>query len=147
VKLLPLLTSITLITYQQTKQFITTITEHYPELLNKSFIVNPTWYIHVVLKVITPFMDPVTRAKIHLVNAKALVGKRQAPADNAAAEEDASPRDHGHDKELAGGLTNPLFFIEEDQLLRTFGGDCPLEWDFDRYWDSLCQRLQELEAV
>jgi hypothetical protein len=39
-----------------TKNFVTTISDHYPELMNKSFVFNPSWYIHVVLKFITPFM-------------------------------------------------------------------------------------------
>ncbi|EJU04966.1 CRAL/TRIO domain-containing protein [Dacryopinax primogenitus] len=38
---------------------------HYPERLGKSFVINIPWYVDMFLKMIWPFVDPVTKGKVH----------------------------------------------------------------------------------
>ncbi|KZT52219.1 CRAL/TRIO domain-containing protein, partial [Calocera cornea HHB12733] len=38
---------------------------HYPERLGKAFVINIPWYIDMFLKMIWPFVDPITKTKVH----------------------------------------------------------------------------------
>jgi hypothetical protein len=75
------------------RNFLSFLQNHYPERLGICFALNPPWYIRVLYTIISPFMDPVTKKKIHFVNG-----------------------DHAHiKKEL-------LQYIDEDQLEKHYGG-------------------------
>jgi hypothetical protein len=52
------------------KRFLDIIGNHYPERLHSAFIVHPTWYLTLFLKILRPFMDPITAAKIRIVDLK-----------------------------------------------------------------------------
>ncbi|KXS21951.1 hypothetical protein M427DRAFT_51322 [Gonapodya prolifera JEL478] len=50
-----------------TRMFITVLESHYPEVLGMAHIVNPSWIVRTFLTVVSPFLDPVTKGKAHLV--------------------------------------------------------------------------------
>lgn len=78
------------------RQFLSFLQNHYPERLSKAIALNPPWYIRLLYRIISPFMDPVTKKKIHFVNGNADYVK----------------------KEL-------LQHIDEDQLETIYGGTRP----------------------
>ena len=80
------------------RQFLGFLQNHYPERLAKAIALNPPWYIRLLFTLISPFMDPVTKKKIHFLNGDAAYVK----------------------KEL-------LQYIDEDQLESCYGGTRPVE--------------------
>lgn len=46
-------------------QFLNLLQSHYPERLGSSLIINVPFFLTAFWKIITPFIDPVTRAKTH----------------------------------------------------------------------------------
>lgn len=67
-----------------------------------------------------PFLDPVTKAKIHLIS--------HAKEDNPE-----ESKKHNLKKAL---ITD---YVEKDQLLKDYGGSHDFEWHFDTYWSHLNQ--------
>ncbi|KAJ9653939.1 Phosphatidylinositol transfer protein (PITP) [Neophaeococcomyces mojaviensis] len=51
-------------TFQQGKQTLNILQNHYPERLGRALVTNVPWIIWGFFKMITPFIDPVTREKI-----------------------------------------------------------------------------------
>eukprot|EP01122_Echinamoeba_exundans_P006138 TRINITY_DN1671_c0_g1_i2.p1 TRINITY_DN1671_c0_g1~~TRINITY_DN1671_c0_g1_i2.p1 ORF type:complete len:301 (-),score=39.25 TRINITY_DN1671_c0_g1_i2:150-1052(-) len=67
--------------------------DHYPERLGLAFIVNPPWWVSLLFTILSPFMDAVTKAKIHFIS--------------------------GDPAKLHAQLCD---FVEDDQLERCYGG-------------------------
>jgi hypothetical protein len=42
--------------------------DHYPERLGLAFIINPPWWVSLLFTILSPFMDAVTKAKIHFIS-------------------------------------------------------------------------------
>ncbi|KAI9736153.1 MAG: hypothetical protein M1834_001038 [Cirrosporium novae-zelandiae] len=49
----------------QGKQVLDILQNHYPERLGRALIINVPWFVWGFFKVITPFIDPLTREKLH----------------------------------------------------------------------------------
>lgn len=75
------------------KNFLNFLQNHYPERLGICFALNPPWYIRLLYTVVSPFMDSVTKKKIHFLNGDAAYIKK-----------------------------NLLQHIDEDQLEQCYGG-------------------------
>ena len=60
------------------------VANHYPERLNKVFIVDAPMLFWVLFKAVSPFLDPVTRAKIDFVYSKDVPAAEAAAAAAAA---------------------------------------------------------------
>lgn len=59
--------------------------DQYPECMGKFYIVNAPWTFGIAWSALKPFLDPVTREKIHVLNNKSqLLG--QIPAENLPVE-------------------------------------------------------------
>ena len=65
-------------------------------------------------------MDPVTRAKVHFVDLK-----KQASAKNQETTEGMA------------GWTNLLDYIDQDQLLREYGGEADFVFEQKGYWEAV----------
>jgi hypothetical protein len=76
------------------------------------------WFFFVTFKMIAPFMDPITRAKIKFVY-DTVDGKQE----NTKAT--TNEWVHLHD------------FISSDQLETDFGGNYPYKYDLETYWKQL----------
>ncbi|KAJ3113788.1 hypothetical protein HDU96_002927 [Phlyctochytrium bullatum] len=102
------------------KKFLQIIGDHYPERLGQAFMINPSWYLWVFFKLLGPFLDPVTKSKIHFVN----ISKQLEMNATGVKEE------HG-----TAGWTNILFYVDADQLPKHYGGEFEFEWDHAAYWN------------
>ncbi|CAO3591868.1 unnamed protein product [Absidia cylindrospora] len=100
------------------KKFLDILGNHYPERLGIAFVVKSPWFFFATFKMISPFMDPVTKNKIKFVY------------DNVDGKQDdtkATTNEWVHFKD----------FISNDQLETDFGGDYPFRYDLETYWKSL----------
>ncbi|KAJ3046085.1 hypothetical protein HDV00_003835 [Rhizophlyctis rosea] len=103
------------------KQVLDIIQSHYPERLGLGICINPTWYIWTFFKIITPLMDPVTRAKIQFVDLK---------KQNEMNQKESAP-------EGLGGYTNIRNHISADMLPQIYGGGWDYEFKHEEYWKEL----------
>lgn len=104
------------------KKFLQMVGDHYPERLGISFIMNPTWYLWVFFKLLRPFLDPVTAAKINLIDPEA---EKKKSVDAAAAAEGM------------GTVSSIFHYIAPEQLLEEYGGSLNWKWNFEEYWKEI----------
>ncbi|KAJ2962827.1 hypothetical protein NQZ79_g2138 [Umbelopsis isabellina] len=83
------------------KQFLDILGNHYPERLGVAFLVHTPWFFWTTFKLLSPFIDPVTRAKIRFVDLKELKDKKS----------DKGPE-----------WVQLTEFVQKDQLEKDFGG-------------------------
>jgi CRAL/TRIO domain len=102
------------------RRFLQILGDHYPERLGFSALINPSWYLPVMFRLLGTFLDPVTRSKIHFVRHK-------------RGEQNDANEEHHH-QEGTGGYTNLEEYIDHDQLLERYGGSYPFEYSFEDYW-------------
>ena len=100
------------------RRFLQIVGDHYPDRLHKAFLINPSWYLWILMKMIRPFLDPVTASKINLVDLTQVKKDKEKPAGTA-------------------GYSSILDSIDADQLLKEYGGEFEWQWDFDSYWKLL----------
>ncbi|TPX65183.1 hypothetical protein SpCBS45565_g05336 [Spizellomyces sp. 'palustris'] len=111
----------------QAKKVLAILGDHYPERLGMGFMINPSWYLWVFFKIIGPFLDPITRSKIHFVNLK-----KQADFNHNTNEGESAKEVEG-----MGGWTNIRYYIGPDQLLKQYGGEVDYEHVHDIYWKAI----------
>ncbi|GAB5592602.1 hypothetical protein Unana1_07502 [Umbelopsis nana] len=104
------------------KQFLDILGNHYPERLGVAFLVHTPWFFWTTFKLISPFIDPVTRAKIRFVDMK------DAKADQK--------------NEKSSEWVQLTDFVDKDQLESDFGGDIPWKWNFEEYWTHILNYLK-----
>ncbi|KAJ3073316.1 hypothetical protein HDU98_001798 [Podochytrium sp. JEL0797] len=51
-----------------TSKFMGILANHYPELLGTLVVVNPSWYMPIAFGLLSPFLDPVTKGKMHFAS-------------------------------------------------------------------------------
>ncbi|KAI8149890.1 CRAL-TRIO domain-containing protein [Fennellomyces sp. T-0311] len=106
------------------KKFLDILGNHYPERLGIAFVVDSPWFFFATFKLISPFMDPQTRAKIKFVYDKDRPSKEQQQTH------DGSDRQWVHLKD----------YISLDYLESDFGGNHNFVFDIERYWSSFLKR-------
>ncbi|KAI8609743.1 CRAL-TRIO domain-containing protein [Chytriomyces sp. MP71] len=99
---------------------------HYPERLGWICIMNPQWYIWVLSKVILPFIDPVTKAKVNFMYAKN-AKKGTSKVDGEAAEGTAG---------TGGWIDNLEHLMDPAQLPVILTGDYEYTYDHKMYWPA-----------
>jgi hypothetical protein len=104
------------------KRFLQILGDHYPCTLHKAFMINPSWYISIFFRFLRPFLDPITAAKINLVDLTQEKKRKQ----------DVAP-------EGLAGYASILDYIDEDQLFSEYGGSRKWIWNFDVYWNAINQ--------
>eukprot|EP00026_Physarum_polycephalum_P008668 Phypoly_transcript_08762.p1 GENE.Phypoly_transcript_08762~~Phypoly_transcript_08762.p1 ORF type:complete len:322 (+),score=44.07 Phypoly_transcript_08762:247-1212(+) len=80
---------------------------HAPERMGITFFLDPPFLFWMGWKMISPFLNEVTLAKVRFVYSEVKDGKRTVPA--------------------------MLEYIDAEQLEAEFGGTCPKVWDYDSY--------------
>lgn len=92
---------------------------HYPERLGAAVITHLPWLIHSFYKLITPLIDPVTRAKMVF----------NPVADDRGLWRSAEARDKGQDDAK---------LFERDQLVQdSWSGSAPFTYNHEVYWPAL----------
>ncbi|KAI9099766.1 CRAL-TRIO domain-containing protein [Phlyctochytrium arcticum] len=124
----------------QAKKFLSILGDHYPERLGKGFMINPSWYLWVFFKVIGPFMDPITRSKIHMVDLKKQAEYNSKSSSSLPGSTTSSSQDNVGKDEPQGGegtWSNIRHYIDGPMLLREYGGEFDFEYDHPTYWSAV----------
>ncbi|KAI8982424.1 CRAL-TRIO domain-containing protein [Mycotypha africana] len=99
------------------KKFLDILGNHYPERLGIAFLVNAPWFFLATFKIISPFMDPVTRNKIKFINPAG-----SNPNTNTTAN---------------SSQINMEDMISADQMEISLGGKYNFAFDPNVYWADL----------
>ncbi|KAF9352079.1 hypothetical protein BGX34_000205 [Mortierella sp. NVP85] len=136
------------------REILHVLGSHYPERLGKGYIIHAPWFFFPTYKLISPFIDPVTKAKINFVDMKKQQPKTiiSTPSSAAASDVDLSSASSAKGSSadgsaISGGSTvtrtptttssdnvNLLDLIPEDMLEQAFGGSSDYEYDQQAYW-------------
>ncbi|PVU84771.1 hypothetical protein BB559_007423 [Furculomyces boomerangus] len=109
----------TLVSPKTSIQFLDILQSHYPERLGKGLIVNPPGIFVFSYKVVSPFIDPVTKKKIMFVDLKS----------------DRNTSDK-NEKDL-GPFTNLSKYFDLDRLEIESGGNFPWRYNHSVYWKHM----------
>ncbi|KAJ9082092.1 Phosphatidylinositol transfer protein (PITP) [Entomophthora muscae] len=93
--------------FSETRQILSILSQHYPERLSTVIMLEAPWVFMSFFKVISPFIDPVTRSKVHFST--------------------LSKKDDNH-------ISN---FIPKDTLYTAFGGDSDFVYDDSVYFENV----------
>ena len=96
------------------KQVLNILQNHYPERLGRAISLSLPWFVSTFYKLITPFVDPLTREKLVFPSAKEKKG-----GENGEAE-----------------ITN---YVPKEQLEKEVGGACDFEYRHAVYWPALVE--------
>ena len=97
------------------KQVLNILQNHYPERLGRAINLSLPWFVSAFYKLITPFVDPLTREKL------------------------VFPAKGGKD----GTEAEIINYVPKEQLEREVGGSCEFEYRHEVYWGALvelCER-------
>lgn len=102
---------------------------HYPERLGAAVITHLPWLLHTFYKLITPFIDPLTRSKMIF----------NPVPDEAGLWRSAEARDQGQDDAK---------LFELDQLVKdSWLGSAPFIYSHHLYWSALLSMTQIRRTV
>ncbi|KAJ2725228.1 hypothetical protein H4R23_004166 [Coemansia sp. Cherry 401B] len=102
------------------REFLHVLESHYPERLHKALVLGPPSYFVMFYRIVSPFIDPVTKAKIAFVDVAGDRGKR---ADDT--------------------WVDILDFVAPEQLQADAGGSWNFAYKQDAYWPELERSYQE----
>ncbi|CAO3607247.1 unnamed protein product [Cunninghamella echinulata] len=100
------------------KKFLEILGNHYPERLGTAFVVKSPWFFLTTFKIISPFIDPVTKSKIKFVYDK----KNENDSKNQGSEMAYLPD-----------------YFPEEQIETEFNGKYHFEFSIDTYWTQLLE--------
>ncbi|KAF9407230.1 hypothetical protein BGZ76_006151, partial [Entomortierella beljakovae] len=138
-------------------EILSVLGNHYPERLGKGYIIHAPWFFWPFYKMISPFMDPITRDKINFVSVKAqkapsVKSIASAPSSASASESDISASTittsssksvKKSNKTVVVSDPNLLEIIPDDMLEVAFGGTMDYEYEQNIYWEKACKVLAE----
>ncbi|KAF9019606.1 hypothetical protein CPC16_010798 [Podila verticillata] len=140
------------------REIINVLGSHYPERLGKAYIIHAPWFFFPFYKLISPFIDPVTKSKINFVDMKKQKPRSlvSTPSSSAPASEvdAASVRSSKKSSSPAGANgasgsaldnINLLDMIPEDMLEQEYGGSSDYVYDQEAYWTAVEKVLAEAE--
>ncbi|CAH1767021.1 14875_t:CDS:2 [Entrophospora sp. SA101] len=100
------------------KEFMHVLSSHYVERLAMALVINAPWYFWSFFKLISPFIDPVTKSKIKFVD-----------LNNSC-----------NDKSNSGWV-NLTDLIPKEQLETEYGGTNSFEYHHETYWSILLEKI------
>ncbi|KAI1321453.1 hypothetical protein EDD11_005144 [Mortierella claussenii] len=138
------------------REIIHVLGSHYPERLGKAYIIHAPWFFFPFYKLISPFIDPVTKDKINFVDMKKQKPKSKiisTPSSTTASEIDlssaansttstATPKKTSSSSSSSDNV-NLLDVIPEDMLEQAFGGTSDYEYNQEIYWNEASRVLAE----
>ncbi|KAF9158773.1 hypothetical protein BGX21_003193, partial [Mortierella sp. AD011] len=135
------------------REILNVLGTHYPERLGKGYIIHAPWFFWPFYKMVSPFMDPVTREKINFVDIKKQKHSHKSitstPSSASASDIDVSTSKDKHhplhekEKKITR-VTEPnlLEVIPDDSLEEGFGGTMDYEYNQEIYWEKACKVLE-----
>ncbi|KAF9968374.1 hypothetical protein BGZ70_004534 [Mortierella alpina] len=136
---------------------------HYPERLCRAYIIHAPWFFFPFYKLVSPFIDPVTKAKLNFVDMKKQKPKAivSTPSSADASETDlpSSASTTSNSKKVSSTASpststtasgsptfdsgNLLDVIPDDMLERDFGGSSDYVYHQELYWSAAEKVLEE----
>ncbi|OQR81741.1 hypothetical protein THRCLA_11450, partial [Thraustotheca clavata] len=113
------------------REFLNTMSSHYPERLGMCIMVNASWYFSVALRLLSPFIDNVTLAKLKF--AKTSQMQSSAPiADDMTTQALEEKK-----QSFSGNNTDVRLYVQPKYLLQDYGGNFTWTWDYPSYWSAI----------
>ncbi|KAI9324994.1 CRAL-TRIO domain-containing protein [Obelidium mucronatum] len=114
---------------------------HYPERLGWICIMNPSWYLWVLAKLILPFIDPVTKQKINFSTTtrptNSNTAKKESSGSVVARVDESQTTAQG-----TGGFISDLSgLMSLDQLPVSLGGTYEYVYDHSVYWPAFTKAV------
>ncbi|KAJ1647626.1 hypothetical protein LPJ64_001005 [Coemansia asiatica] len=114
------------------KKFLDILGNHYPERLGRAVIFNPPKFFVAFYSLVSPFIDPVTKAKVAFVNPN-------SPPITAQATQQQTE-----------GNGSPWIAVEDcfdrDLLEKDCYGNWAFQYDHKTYWDAIESEFAQLKA-
>ncbi|RKP10642.1 CRAL-TRIO domain-containing protein [Thamnocephalis sphaerospora] len=111
------------------KETANMLEQHYPERLGSAYIVGAPWFFGQVFKLVSPFLDTVTRDKINFVDLK---HKPEEPKST----KEAGVEQNG--EWTPAGVPSPMWDIIPPEMLdATIGGRYVFRHEMPTYWEHL----------
>ncbi|KAI9351286.1 CRAL-TRIO domain-containing protein [Obelidium mucronatum] len=132
-------------------QFLGITEKHYPERLGAAIVLNPTWFIWGLYRLVSPFLDPVVKSKVFF----ATTTKKPSPEEDSklkkswsvanmfgkAAEDKeeavAGAAESSEDTSGTAGWTKAENLIDVEHLPVQFGGNFEFVYDHETYWKAI----------
>lgn len=135
------------------RYFLHLFSQHYPERLAHMFACDAPWYFWVFYKIVSPFIHPVTKAKIRFVDLRAQnSSENQAPKTPDQLLEYSGNEKESHEEpaqkniEQPTGIFSSLFDYIHPRVLETdFGGDLSFDYNHQAYWSHLNGKLFDVK--
>jgi len=116
-----------------------------------SLLLSAPWFFFPFYKLISPFLDPVTKAKINFVDMKKQKPRSivSTPSSAAASEVDLTNTSESSQKASTSStpqnseIVNLLDAVPEDMLEREFGGSSDYVYDQETYWTAASKVLKD----
>ncbi|KAI9494364.1 CRAL-TRIO domain-containing protein [Zychaea mexicana] len=117
------------------KRFLNILGDHYPERLGIAFVVDSPWFFFATFKVISPFMDPQTRAKIKFV-----YDKNNKKTSSSSSSSNKEQQLESPSAEVNAQWVHLEDYISPDALETEFGGNHSFAFHIEYYWNALLGR-------
>ncbi|KAJ1960995.1 hypothetical protein GGI12_003494, partial [Dipsacomyces acuminosporus] len=111
------------------REFLHILESHYPERLNKAFVLSPPAMFVMFYHLVSPFIDPVTKAKVAFVDVNGSKGKNTKPGEKSE-----------------GPWVNIFDYIDPAQLQSEAGGEWHFKYDYDAYSSALTESYSAFVA-
>ncbi|KAG0325034.1 hypothetical protein BGZ99_001131 [Dissophora globulifera] len=136
---------------------------HYPEHLGKAYMLNAPWFFFPFYKLISPFIDPVTKGKLNFADMKKQSRKTivSTPSSTNASEVDLSSSTAtsthlktGSSSSSAASTSGPvsdnsgiLDTIPHDMLEEAYGGSSNYVYNREIYWEAAEKALAHARSA
>ncbi|KAJ3001717.1 UNVERIFIED_CONTAM: hypothetical protein HDU68_006699 [Siphonaria sp. JEL0065] len=104
-------------------KFVSVLQAHYPERLGLVIQVDPSWAMWTLFMILSPLIDPNTKAKLHFASSRTALSKRN---------DDAGGKEEG----TGGWVYDVDALISLDQLPTSVGGTSDIRYDPETYWNQ-----------
>lgn len=125
------------------KEIIGILSHHYPERLAAAYLVNAPWMFSGFFKIVSPFIDPITRNKVRFVDMKRLAKVPPPPSYNSPPDDKVEEGDELETETDAWVDVRRHF--QPDYLEHPYGGTFQFTYDHAVYWKHLVDFRAQVE--
>lgn len=123
------------------KEFLTIVGNHYPERLGVAYLISPTWYFTTFFKLVSPFIDPITRSKLWTIDLKT---QHQLQSNQEESSEVKGMAQSGTPFQNKSGMAKTCLWnhIHKDCIEKPYGGSSEFVYSHQHYWNSLVSLIK-----